>query len=87
MGDTIDLVRDLSDRSSDATCAVRVLMPDPDVSPTISVPDAARIAGVARRTGYAAAERGEWPVVRTGRAVRVRTRQFLMQCGFLESAS
>ncbi|MCX3290056.1 hypothetical protein OR263_25650 [Streptomyces sp. NEAU-H22] len=57
--------------------------PDPDETPTISVPDAARLAGVARRTGYAAAERGEWPVIRTGRAVRVRTRDFLAQCGYL----
>ncbi|MFF4308522.1 hypothetical protein [Streptomyces sp. NPDC001507] len=62
-------------------------IPDPKKSPTISVPAAAHLAGVARRTGYAAAERGEWPVIRTGRAVRVRTRDFLTQCGYLADAS
>lgn len=82
-----DVVTNHSDRSIDAICASRVCIPDPDEYPTISVPDAARIAGVARRTGYAAAQRGEWPVVRTGRAVRIRTRQFLTQCGFSVGAS
>lgn len=62
--------------------SIRVSIPDPDETPTISVPMAARLAGVARRTGYAAAQRGEWPVIRTGRAVRVRTRPFLAMCGF-----
>lgn len=80
------LVKHHSDRLVDPTCAVRAQIPDPDEYPTISVPLAARIAGVARRTGYAAAQRGEWPVVRTGRAVRVRTRQFLAQCGFAEES-
>jgi len=80
----MDPVKHHSDRSSDAVCAAKVQIPNPDESPTISVPLAARIAGVARRTGYAAAQRGEWPVIRTGRAVRVRTRQFLAQCGFAE---
>ena len=70
---------------SDQLRAAHVSTPDPDEFPTISVPHAARIAGVARRTGYAAAQRGEWPVIRTGRAVRVRTRQFLALCGFEES--
>lgn len=79
-------MKDHSDRLSDPSCTVRVQIPNPDDYPTISVPLAARIAGVARRTGYAAAQRGEWPVVRTGRAVRVRTRQFLDQCGLAEEA-
>lgn len=61
---------------------MKVCIPNPDEFPTITVPTAARIAGVARRTGYAAAQRGEWPVIRVGRSVRVRTRQFLAQCGF-----
>ena len=77
----IDRMTGQDDRLIDAAGADHVSIPDPDVYPTISVPLAARIAGVARRTGYAAAQRGEWPVIRTGRAVRVRTRQFLAQCG------
>jgi hypothetical protein len=83
----MDPVKDHSDRSSDPPCTARVSVPNPDDFPTISVPLAARIAGVARRTGYAAAQRGEWPTVRTGRAVRIRTRQFLAQCGFLEESA
>lgn len=62
------------------------VIPDPARYPTISVPTAAALVGVATRTGYMAAKRGEWPVVRTGKAVRVRTRQFLAQYG-LEEAS
>lgn len=69
------------DALSDGVRSHRGCIPDPDEFPTISVPAAAHIAGVALRTGYAAAQRGEWPVVRTGRAVRIRTRQFLTQCG------
>jgi hypothetical protein len=81
-----DRVKDHSDRLTDGSCSGSASIPDPEKFPTISVAAAARIAGVARRTGYAAAARGEWPVVRTGRAVRVRTRQFLAQYGFLEAA-
>jgi hypothetical protein len=77
---------DQIDRSTDVQTSVEACIPNPDEYPTISVSVAARIAGVARRTGYAAAQRGEWPVVRTGRAVRIRTRQFLVQCGFAEGA-
>lgn len=80
-------VKHHSDRLNDPISTAQVSIPDPDEFPTISVPLAARIAGVARRTGYAAAQRGEWPVVRTGRAVRVRTRQFLTQCGFAEESA
>lgn len=82
----MDRMTDQIDRSTDTDRPVRASIPNPDEFPTISVPVAARIAGVARRTGYAAAQRGEWPVVRTGRAVRIRTRQFLAQCGFTEGA-
>ena len=77
----IDRVTDHLDRSSDGVRPVRVWIPDPDEHPTISVSAAAAIAGVSRRTGYAAAERGEWPSHRVGRAVRVRTRQFLALYG------
>lgn len=71
-----------SDRSPGRAASHKSQLPDPDEQPTITITAAARIVGVARRTGYAAAQRGEWPVVRTGRSVRVRTRQFLAQSGF-----
>jgi hypothetical protein len=67
--------------AADGSCTHRVWIPDPDEHPTIRIVDACAIAGVARRTGYAAAQRGEWPVIRVGRAVRVRTRQFLAVYG------
>jgi len=60
------------------------LIPDPQQEPTISVAVAAEIAGVARRTGYDAVQRGEWPSVRVGRCVRIRTREFLHQLGLLD---
>lgn len=84
---SMERMRDQSDLLDDASSLIRRCIPNPDEFPTISVPAAARIAGVARRTGYAAAQRGEWPVVRTGRAVRVRTRQFLAQCGLDSEAA
>lgn len=82
-----DRMTDQNERFGALVDVNRLHIPDPDETPTISVPDAARLAGVARRTGYAAAERGEWPIIRTGRAVRVRTRDFLTQCGYLADAA
>lgn len=82
-----DPVTDQPDLPIDGSGVTTGSIPNPDVHPTISVQDAARLAGVARRTGYAAAQRGEWPVLRVGRAVRIRTRPFLLQCGFLEAKS
>lgn len=76
-----------NDVSASGSCAARVHIPNPVEQPTITVPAAARLAGVAKRTGYDAAKRGEWPVIRTGRAVRVRTRQFLELYGFTEDAA
>ena len=75
---------DTSDRSSDRFDAFSVGIPDPEQFPHISVPAAAHLAGVARRTGYDAAQRGEWPVIRIGRAVRVCTRPFLQKYGLIE---
>ena len=63
-----------------------VIIPDPASHPTITVPHAARIVGIARRTGYLAAERGDWPVLRVGRAVRVRTAQFLTMYGLVQES-
>lgn len=80
----LDRMEEHNDASADGSRSLRVPIPNPDEQPTITITAAASIAGVAKRTGYAAAKRGEWPVVRTGRSVRVRTRQFLRQCGFEE---
>jgi excisionase family DNA binding protein len=57
-------------------------IPDPDEHPTMRVALAAAILGVSIRAGYMAVERGEWPSVRVGDAVRVKTREFLAKYGF-----
>jgi excisionase family DNA binding protein len=41
--------------------------------PTISVPDAGRILGLARNGAYEAVKRGDIPVVRFGNKIRVPT--------------
>jgi excisionase family DNA binding protein len=47
-------------------------------SMTVSVPMAARLLGIGRRTAYRAAERGELPVIRIGRRVVVSRAQLLV---------
>jgi len=58
-------------------------LPDPVAEPTITVERAAAVLGISRRSGYAAAERGELPSVRVGRSIRVPTARFLRQYGLL----
>jgi excisionase family DNA binding protein len=41
--------------------------------PTISVPEAGRVLGLARNGAYEAAKRGEIPTVRLGHKIRVPT--------------
>jgi hypothetical protein len=42
-------------------------------SPTISVPDAGRVLGLARNGAYDAAKRGDIPTMRIGHKIRVPT--------------
>jgi excisionase family DNA binding protein len=44
---------------------------------TVSVPMAARLLGIGRRTAYRAAERGELPVIKIGRRVVVNRARLL----------
>jgi hypothetical protein len=46
-------------------------LPDPEVEPTISVPQAGRIFGLSRPASYEAAKRGELPTIRIGRRLFV----------------
>lgn len=49
-------------------------LPDPATVPTVSVDQAARALGIARRTAYEAIRRGELPALRFGsRRIRVPT--------------
>jgi len=57
------------------------LVPDPMLKPTISVPRAAEIVGISRRSGYSAVDRGEWPTIRVGGTIRVNTAKFLAKYG------
>jgi excisionase family DNA binding protein len=41
--------------------------------PTISVPEAGRLLGLARNGAYEAAKRGEIPTIQLGRRIRVPT--------------
>ncbi len=46
---------------------------DPIITPTLTVPQAAKILGICREGAYRAARNGSLPTVKVGRAVRVPT--------------
>lgn len=48
-------------------------LPDPSITPTVTVTHAARLLGVSRAAAYTAAQRGEIPVIRIGRRLVVPT--------------
>jgi hypothetical protein len=63
------------------------LLPDPVSQPTMSVPDAGRLAyGISRPAAYEAAKRGEIPTIRIGRRLFVPTAKLLAMLGLGPSA-
>jgi excisionase family DNA binding protein len=48
-------------------------IPDPETTPTLTVEQAAELLGLGRSSGYLAAQRGEIPTLKFGRALRVPT--------------
>jgi excisionase family DNA binding protein len=48
-------------------------LPDPEITPTITVPQAARLLGVSRAAAYTAIQRGEVPALRIGHRLVVPT--------------
>jgi excisionase family DNA binding protein len=54
-------------------------LPDPDVTPTLLVPEAAALLDVGRTTAYAAIREGTWPtqVIRVGSTIRIPTAAIL----------
>ncbi len=54
-------------------CSFRRVLPDPRSVPTISVEGFARMVGVSRTSAYAAARRGDIPVLRIGHRILVPT--------------
>lgn len=49
------------------------MMPDPKTQPTLSVEEAGDILGLSRDSAYKAVARGDIPVLRIGRRLRVPT--------------
>jgi len=56
-------------------------IPDPAVEPTVTIERASSILGIGRGLAYAAAKRGEIPVLHLGRALRVPTAELLKMLG------
>lgn len=61
-------------------------IPDPRVTPTISVEDAGKLLGMSRPSAYAAVQRGDIPAIRIGRRVIVPTAKLLAMLGLGSSA-
>lgn len=57
------------------------VIPDPNRTPTLRVPEAAALLGVSRDTAYQAAKSGELPVIRLRGALRVPTAALLAMLG------
>ena len=56
-------------------------IPDPRVTPTLSVPEAGRILGIGRSAAYEAVKSGDIPAIKVGRSVRVPTARLLALLG------
>ncbi len=48
-------------------------LPDPQVRPTMTVPEAGRLFGLERAASYNAARRGDFPTITVGRRLLVPT--------------
>lgn len=59
-------------------------IPNPTDEPTIDIERAAELLGVSRGTAYAAANRGEIPVLRFGKRMVVPTAKLLTMLGIEE---
>jgi excisionase family DNA binding protein len=68
-------------RLSEATVRGRLTLDDIRNRATISIPEAAQVLGIGRDAAYAAAVRGEIPVLSLGRALRVPVPKLLRLIG------
>jgi excisionase family DNA binding protein len=59
----------------------QLVVPDPLLTPTISVEDAGRLLGMSRPSAYAAVQRGDIPCIRIGRRVIIPTAKILAMLG------
>lgn len=62
-------------------------IPDPHMTPTLSVPEAGLILGLSRPAAYAAAKRGEIPTLQLGRRRIVPTAHLLKMLGLTASSA
>lgn len=63
---------------------MQIEIPDPRERPTITVPEAGALLGLKQSAAYNAARRGEIPVLRVGRALKVPTARFLRILGLAD---
>ena len=69
-------------KSASAHLKPLTALPDPKTSPTVPLwPTAGQALGLGRNAAYGAAERGEIPVLRFGRKLRVPTARLLEMLG------
>lgn len=59
-----------------------IVLPDPRVTPTLTIMQAAEILGLSKVSAYNAAHSGEIPVIRVGRRLIVPTAKLLAALGF-----
>jgi hypothetical protein len=73
-------------RLSEAAVQGRLTIDDIRDLPTISVPIAGQVVGIGRDAAYAAAARGELPVLRLGRTLRVPVPRLLELLGCVQES-
>ena len=61
--------------------SAQLKIPDPRVTPTISVEYSGQLLGLSRPSAYEAARRGDIPVIRIGRRMIVPTAKILAMLG------
>lgn len=61
-------------------------LPDPQVQPTMTVPEAGRILGLERAASYNAARRGDIPTIAVGRRLLVPTAKLRVLLGLDHTA-
>ncbi len=64
--------------------ALNLLLLDPSIRPTITVPEAGALLGLSRVSAYLAAERGDIPTIRIGRRLLVPTEALRRLLGMIE---
>lgn len=73
-------------------CTLRAMtisrtLPDPQTTPTITVPQAAALLGVSERQAYYAVRAGEIPCIRVGSRVVIPTAKFLTKFELIPTAT